>query len=198
MNRRRFIQSLAAAFALPAAPALSFKPVAAAVPAAAPPAAATASAMATKARFWAIYTCGKQGSCTPATLSTVLGIPETQAKGHLTRLVADGTIRSTAILRKSVAKVVKETVKSEEGDGVLGKVRERIEWMWEDEGDEGEDFVGKANLELTEHPLIDVKIGDRSKCFPEADEDETDKLEGTMKAVSRSPYKASDLMENLE
>ncbi len=102
MNRRQFIRSLAAALTLPAAPALttgfSFG-ASAAAPSAAASAAAQASAMATKARFWTIYMYGLHGNCTPATLSAMLNIPEAQAHGYLTKLVADGTIRPHALLR---------------------------------------------------------------------------------------------------
>jgi len=135
MNRRTFIQSLAASLALPAVPALSLKQVAAALPAAAPSSAASASAaaMATKARFWAIYMHGVQGHCTPATLSTVLGIPESQARRYVTRLVADGVIRPNPLLKKATAKAAKTVEKK--ADAVLAKMEEYVGWQWEDEGE---------------------------------------------------------------
>jgi len=137
MNRRTFLQSLAVSLTLPAVPALSLKPAPAALPAAASPATASASAaaLASKARFWAIYMHGVQGYCTPATLGAMLSIPEAEAKSHVTRLVAEGVIRPNPLLRKPVAKVVKQTVKRNEGDGVLGKMEEYVGWQWEDEGD---------------------------------------------------------------
>ena len=164
MDRRTFIRSLAAALTLPATPGLSFKPAMAALPAAgtsstAASAAAPVTAMATKARFWAIYMYGVQGNCTPATLSTVLGIPETQAGGYLTRLVADGTIRPNAILRKAVTKVVKDTVKSEDGKGVLEKVKEYVGWQWEDEGEEDE---------VTGDMSDEAESGEYQQSMPEA------------------------------
>jgi hypothetical protein len=73
-------------------------------------------------RFWAIYMSGLHGECTPAALQQVAGIPAAEAKGYLTRLVADGVIRPNPLLSKTVAGLFRR-----EGDGVLEKIRERLE-----------------------------------------------------------------------
>ena len=130
MNRRQFIRSLAAAITLPATPAFILRPAAAALPAAASPTAA-ATAMATRARYWAVYMNTLQGNCTPATLSAMLNIPESQAQGYLTRLVADGTIRPHALLRTAASKAVDKTVTREKADAVLAKMEEYVAWQWE-------------------------------------------------------------------
>jgi len=132
MNRRKFIQSLAAAFTLPAvSPALASLPAA---PLATTSGATSATAMATKARFWAIYMHGLQGNCTPATLSTVLGIPETQARGYVSRLVAEGVIKPNPLIKKTVSKLVKS-----DDEGLISKARQRLEMKSDEEVQEADE-----------------------------------------------------------
>lgn len=126
MNRRKFIQSLAAAIALPVAPVHLLRPAVAALPAATPMVTASAAAVATKARFWTIYMYGLHGNCTPATLSTMLNIPETQARGFLNNLVADGTIRHEALLRNSLTKAMRT-----EGTAPNSELQKRVDMKQE-------------------------------------------------------------------
>ncbi|MGB7285527.1 MAG: hypothetical protein WBC71_01210, partial [Salaquimonas sp.] len=172
MNRRSFIQSLAAALALPAAPALTLK--ATALPAAAPHAAA-ATALATKARFWTIYMYGLHGNCTPATLSTMLNIPETQARGFLKNLIADGTIRPHALLRNSLTKTMKS-----ESEGVVEKLGEPVKGIEEDEISELlEHFedVEANDVELVEEVQAGADLEISEVTLEVAEEDETEDLE---------------------
>ena len=109
MNRRRFLQSLAAVVSLPAGGSATGS-------------AAAAAAVPARVQFWAIYMSGLHGECTPAALQQVAGIPAAEAKGYLARLVADGVIRPNPLLSKTVSGLLRR-----EGDGVLGKIRERLE-----------------------------------------------------------------------
>jgi len=159
MNRRRFLQSLAAVVSLPAAP-LSLKPAMAALPAggSATGAAAAAAAVPARAQFWAIYMSGLHGECTPAALQQVAGIPAAEAKGYLARLVADGVIRPNPLLSKTVSGLLRR-----EGDGVLGKIRERLEMKAM--GEEGEEFArtGRAEkkfIDLDEKPAANLETAD--------------------------------------
>jgi hypothetical protein len=91
MNRRQFTTSLSALFAAPALPlkALSAAPVA-------------ATAVPNAARFWAIYMSQLHGTCTARTLSTMTGVDAATAQGYLSRMIGDGVITPTDIVRKAI------------------------------------------------------------------------------------------------
>jgi DNA-binding transcriptional regulator YhcF (GntR family) len=91
MNRRQFTTSLSALFA---APALPIKAITAA------PAATTAIPNA--ARFWAIYMSQLHGTCSAGTLATMTGVNTATAQGYLTRMIGDGVITPTDIIRKAI------------------------------------------------------------------------------------------------
>lgn len=114
MNRRRFIQSLAAMFTLPAVPSLSLG-TAAAVP-------SVAVAVPAQARFWSIYMTALHGECTPQTLQNLLHIPELDAKKYVGQLIADGVIKPNPLLQNSVSELVKPN-----DDSVVDKVKKRFE-----------------------------------------------------------------------
>lgn len=114
MKRRRFIQSLAAAFSLPALPALSLQTASAAVP--------TAAAVPTQARFWAIYMSGLHGECTPQTLQNLLHIPEIDAKRYVGQLIADGVIKPNPIVQRTASNLLKGN-----DDQLSNTVKERFE-----------------------------------------------------------------------
>ena len=114
MKRRRFIQSLAAVFTLPAVPGLSLQPAAAA--------SVSAAAVPAKARFWAIYITGLHGECTPQTLQNMLHIPEMDAKRYIGQLLADGVIKPTPVLQRAVTELAKPNE-----DGVLDKIKKRFD-----------------------------------------------------------------------
>jgi hypothetical protein len=101
MNRRSFIQSVAALVSLPANPLLSLQPAGAAV--------AAASVVPAEARSWAIYMHNLHGECPPRALQALLNIPEVDASRYLKQLVADGVIRPNPLLKKSVSRLVKPT-----------------------------------------------------------------------------------------
>ena len=122
MNRRRFLQSLAAVISLPAGAGLSLKPATAALP--------TAAAVPAKARFWAIYMSGLHGECTPQTLQNLLHIPEVDAKKYISHLIADGVIKPNPLLQKSVSKVLQSTE-----DGLFDKVKKRLDMKRQIESD---------------------------------------------------------------
>ena len=114
MNRRRFIQSLAAVFTVPTGSVFALKPAAAA--------ASSAVAVPTQARFWAIYITGLHGECTPQTLQNMLHIPEVDAKRYIGQLLADGVIKPTPVLQRAVTELAKPRE-----DGLLDKVKKRLE-----------------------------------------------------------------------
>lgn len=93
MNRRSFIQSLAAVFSLPALPLTSLRPVAAGIPAAAD--------VPARVKSWAVYMANLHGDCTPLTLHRLLHIPETDAAQYVSRLVADGVLKSNPVMHEA-------------------------------------------------------------------------------------------------
>ena len=114
MNRRRFLQSLAAVFTLPAGASLSLPSISAVAPA--------AVAVPTKARFWAIYMSSLHGECTPQTLQNLLHIPGSDAKKYVGQLIADGVIKPNPLLKQSVSKIMQG-----KDDTLLDKVKKRSE-----------------------------------------------------------------------
>jgi hypothetical protein len=98
MNRRSFIQSLAALVSLPANPLLSLQPAGAAVSAA-----ATVPA---EARSWAIYMHNLHGECTPMALKSLLNISEVDARRYVSHLIADGVLKPNPILQKSMRRLL--------------------------------------------------------------------------------------------
>lgn len=114
MNRRRFIQSLAAVFSLPAGANLSLGSASAALPAAA--------AVPAKARFWAIYMSALHGECTPQTLQNLLHIPEVDAKRYMGQLIADGVIKPNPLLRRGVSNMLNSNE-----DRLKGNIQKRLE-----------------------------------------------------------------------
>jgi len=125
MNRRRFIQSLAAVLSLPANATLSLRSATAALP--------TAAAVPANARFWAIYMSALHGECTPKTLQNLLHIPEVDAKKYVSHLIADGVIKPNPLLQRSVSNFVKSNDES-----LLDKVKKRFEMKGQAEAEEGE------------------------------------------------------------
>ena len=85
MDRRTFIQSLAALLSLPANPVASLRSATAALPA--------ATVVPTKARSWAAYISALHGECTPQTLQNLLHIPEVDAKKYVSQLIVEGIIK---------------------------------------------------------------------------------------------------------
>lgn len=128
MNRRRFIQSLAAVFTLPTNASLSLRPAAAAI--------TTATAVPAHARSWAIYMSTLHGECTPQTLQNLLNIPPLDAKKYVTQLVAEGAIKPIPHLRKTVSEIVKT-----DEDSLLDKFKNRLEMKAEKDGSEDGDTV---------------------------------------------------------
>lgn len=98
MNRRSFIQSLAALVSLPANPLLSLKPAGAAVSAAA--------AVPPEARSWAIYMHNLHGECPPMALKSLLNISEGDARRYVSHLIADGVLKPNPMLQKSVRRLL--------------------------------------------------------------------------------------------
>lgn len=98
MNRRSFIQSLAALVSLPANPLLSLKPAGAAVSAAA--------AVPAEARSWAIYMHNLHGECPPMALKSLLNISEVDARRYVSHLIADGVLKPNPMLQKSVRRLL--------------------------------------------------------------------------------------------
>jgi len=149
MNRRRFLQSLVSVFSLPAATALPFSPATAAMP--------TAAAVPTQARFWAIYMSGIHGECTPKALQNMLNIPELDAKQYISRLLADGVIKSNPLLQGSVPKILKSNE-----DSILDKVKKRSEMKAQAKVEEWEicepvdetDFLDPESERLEDEPEI--------------------------------------------
>lgn len=99
MNRRNFIQSLAALVSLPANPLLSLQPAGAAVSAAA--------AVPAEARSWAIYMHNLHGECPPMALKSLLNISEVDARRYVSHLIADGVLKPNPMLQKSVRNLLK-------------------------------------------------------------------------------------------
>lgn len=114
MNRRRFIQSLAAVFTLPAAPKLALGSAGTAT--------TTAAAVPTQARFWAIYMSALHGECTPQTLQNLLHIPEVDSKRYIGQLIADSVIKPNPLLQNTVTELVKP-----KDDSLVEKVKKRFE-----------------------------------------------------------------------
>ena len=121
MNRRRFLQSLAAVFSLPAASAIPLQPAAAAIP--------SAAAVPTQARFWAVYMSALHGECTPKTLQNLLHIPEMDAKRYVSQLIADGVIKPNPLLQRTVSNVLEAR-----DENLLDKAKKRLEMKAEGEG----------------------------------------------------------------
>lgn len=114
MNRRRFIQSLAAMFTLPATPALSLPAAGAAAP--------TIAAVPANARFWAVYISALHGECTPRALQNMLKIPASDAQNYLAQLVADGVIKPNPLLRHAASELIKP-----KEDSLWNKLKERMD-----------------------------------------------------------------------
>lgn len=114
MNRRSFIQSLAAVFSLPAMPLTSLRPVAAGIPAAVD--------VPARVKSWAVYMSNLHGDCTPLTLHRLLHIPEADAETYVGRLIADGVLKPNPLLQRSLRKFAD----TEQGDP-LHAGEERLE-----------------------------------------------------------------------
>ena len=88
MNRRRFIQTLSAATAVPALPALP---------------ATTPIAVPNAARFWAIYMTSMHGDVTPGMLTQMTGLAPATTKAIRAKLIADKVISPIGFVRKGIA-----------------------------------------------------------------------------------------------
>lgn len=166
MNRRRFIQSLAAIFTLPATGAsLSLGSATAAIP--------TAAAVPAQARFWGIYMSALHGECPPHALQSILNIPEVDAKRYVGQLIADGVIKPNPLLQRSVSKILKSNE-----DSFLDKVKNRSEMKARANSDEVK-IAETAETAETVDSTIDT---------PEQMDDETkqseDLLEGDLEVFS--------------
>ena len=114
MNRRRFIQSLAALVSLPALPAISFGAASAPIP--------SAVAVPAHARSWAIYMSRLHGECPPHALQTIMNVSASDAKKYVSQLIAEGAIKPGPILQKPVSEITKTNE-----DSLLGKFKKRLE-----------------------------------------------------------------------
>lgn len=114
MNRRIFIQSVAAVLSVPGKIALPLPAAAGAV--------SNVAAVPSEARHWAIYMSQLHGECPPHTLQTMLNISAGDAKRYVGQLVADGTIKPNPILKRAVSKLMKS-----DDTSLLEKVKERLE-----------------------------------------------------------------------
>ena len=114
MNRRRFIQSLAAVFSLPALPSISLGTASAAMP--------SAVAVPAHARSWAIYMSRLHGECPPHALQTIVNVSASDAKKYVSQLIAEGAIKPGPILQKPVSEITKTNE-----DSLLGKFKKRLE-----------------------------------------------------------------------
>lgn len=114
MNRRHFIQSLAAVFSLPANPAFSLQSATAAIP--------TAAAVPANARFWAIYISALHGECTPKALQNMVKIPASDAQHYISQLITDGVIKPNPLLRSAVSDIIKNN-----DDSLFNKIKKRLD-----------------------------------------------------------------------
>ena len=114
MNRRTFIQSLAAVLSLPAKPVASLRSATPALP--------SATVVPAKARSWATYISALHGDCTPQTLQNLLHIPEVDAKKYIGQLIVEGIIKPNTLLQSSVSNLAKT-----KDDSLLEKVKHRLE-----------------------------------------------------------------------
>lgn len=154
MRRRTFIQSLAAAFTLPAiGPALSVPAASSAVSASAVSAGVAVPA---KARFWAIYMSSLHGECTPQTLQNLLHIPGADAKKYIGQLIADGIIKPNPLLQRTATELVKSR-----NDNLLEKVKKRSEMKAHARAD-------KLDVREPVHAEVDVKETAQSQAMDES------------------------------
>lgn len=154
MRRRTFIQSLAAAFTLPAiGPALSVPAASSAVSAGA---VSTGVAVPAKARFWAIYMSSLHGECTPQTLQNLLHIPGADAKKYIGQLIADGIIKPNPLLQRTATELVKSR-----NDNLLEKVKKRSEMKAHARAD-------KLDVREPVHAEADVKETAQSHAIDES------------------------------
>ena len=157
MNRRRFIQSLAAVFTVPTGSVFALKPAAAA--------ASSAVAVPTQARFWAIYITGLHGECTPQTLQNMLHIPEVDAKRYIGQLLADGVIKPTPVLQRAVTELAKPRE-----DGLLDKVKKRLE----KKHNAGQAEAVKAEATKSEIAKSELGISESAEPIQEPDMEESE------------------------
>lgn len=145
MNRRKFIQSCTAIFALPVLPSL---------PALSSPAVASASAVPAQARFWAIYFSGMHGECAPQTLQKALNIPAAEARGYLTQLISDGVIKPNPLLKSSISSIVKN-----QKDGFVDKLKARMELKSKSAAVDEETETPAEKIALSEEALSEADTG---------------------------------------
>ena len=157
MNRRRFIQSLAAVFTVPTGSVFALKPAAAA--------ASSAVAVPKQARFWAIYITGLHGECTPQTLQNMLHIPEVDAKRYIGQLLADGVIKPTPVLQRAVTELAKPRE-----DGLLDKVKKRLE----KKHNAGQAEAVKAEATKSEIAKSELGISESAEPIQEPDMEESE------------------------
>lgn len=120
MNRRRFLQSLAAIVSAPAMPAFSMPSISVA--------AQSAATVPANARFWAIYMSGLHGDCTPQALQNMLNISASDAQRYVSQLVADGVIKPNPLLKRTVSHLL-ET----EDQSLFDKIKRRFEMKSEEQ-----------------------------------------------------------------
>ncbi|MEO0546938.1 MAG: hypothetical protein AAF035_08315 [Pseudomonadota bacterium] len=146
MNRRQFVQSLAATLALPVTSPLAVT--------SANMSASVAAGVPKQARFWAIYISALHGECTPKTLQNLLHIPEVDAKRYIGQLVADGVIKPSALLQNSVSKILKSNE-----TGLLENTPDRLEMKASSQSGDAE--FSSDHEDATE-ATMDVELGEDS------------------------------------
>jgi len=75
-----------------------------------------------QARFWAIYTSGLHGECTPQTLQNMLNISQVDAKKYISQLIGEGVIKPNPIIQRTVSNVL-----TRNEDSVLDRFKKRVE-----------------------------------------------------------------------
>jgi hypothetical protein len=155
MNRRSFIQSLAAVFSLPAMPLTSLRPVAAGIPAAAD--------VPARVKSWAVYMSNLHGDCTPLTLHRLLHIPEADATHYVRRLIADGVLKPNPLLQQSLRKLATP----EEGN-LPDAAGERLEFIEE---------APSCEVEAHEEEATGDAPGDAA-TLPDGDDDADQAMSG--------------------
>lgn len=159
MNRRRFIQSIAVAFSLPAASNFTFRTATAAVP--------KATVVPAQVRSWAIYLSTLHGECTPVALQNLLNIPAVDAKNYVTQLAADGVIRSHPLLQKSAYRVART-----KDSGIFDKLKKRLELKAQTDPNEIESARTSDSIDALD-PGVDLEEDAAESQLENSSEDES-------------------------
>ena len=156
MNRRSFIQSLAAAFSLPANPLLLLRPATAAIPA--------VVEVPVRVKSWAVYMSNLHGDCTPLTLHRLLHIPEADATRYVNRLIADGVLKPNGLVQESL----RNLVKSREGR-LMDELESQLEMQTpDDEADQNAPSDDQVVEELTLEADLPESAAEQEQPFSDA------------------------------